>query len=129
MNIGMGMRIGAGGAGFTLGPNLWDGVGVTVGAGWTDNGNGSYTHTTGVDTVNDDIGLVNGGVYEVVFTVSGRSAGTIYVVLGGASNGTIRNTNATFTERFVASTNALAYLQPNTTFNGTVSAISIRKVT
>ena len=113
----------------TLGPELWDGVGVTVGAGWTDNGNGSYTHTTGVDTVNDNIGLVNGGLYEVTYTVAGRSAGTIYAVLGGASNGTTRNTNGTFTERFFAATNALAYFQPNTTFNGTISGISIKRVT
>lgn len=117
---------------WTLGANLWDNIGVTVDAGWTNNGNGSYTRAAGTSAANnvrDTIGLINGGLYRVDYTISGRTAGQFRVDLGGAAGGVLRATNGTFAEIITARTNALAYLTgADTLWDGTVSAISIRQL-
>jgi hypothetical protein len=132
MTIGLSMGLKLGHSRPRLGPNLWDDAGVTLDAGWTANGGGSYTRAGGTaagNTLRDNIGLLNNTLYEVTFTITGRTAGQMRAVLGGAANGTLRNSNGTFTEQITATSNALAYFTgADTTWNGTISAISIRRV-
>lgn len=109
------------------GANLWDDVGVIIGTGWTDLGGGSYQHTPGgADTIRDDIGLVTGATYLTRYTISGRTAGTVGINLGGAGTSTVRSSNGTFEELLVSTVNPLAYFQPDAPFDGTISAVIIR---
>ena len=132
MSIGLSMGLNLARSRPRLGPELWDNTGVTLDAGWTNNGGGSYSRAGGTaagNTMRDNIGLLNNTLYEVTFTVTGRTAGQMRVVLGGAANGTLRATNGTFTEQISATSNALAYFTgADTSWDGTVSAISIRRV-
>lgn len=114
--------------GLELGDELWDGIGVTVGAGWTDNGDGTYTHTSGLDTVSDNIGLQTGRHYKVLVTCTGRTNGNFYVVLGGDSEGPTEVTNGSFEYHIKSGTNSLFYIQPTTDFDGTIEIQSIKEL-
>lgn len=68
----------------------------TKGTGWTiAAGVASASSATGHLTQN--ISVTNGKLYEVTFTISGYSSGTITPILGGTS-GTTRNADGTYTE-------------------------------
>ena len=111
--------------GLVLGSELWSDTSVEIGTGWTQAGN-VYTHTTGLDTVRKNIGLVTGKTYQVTFTVTGRTAGGVAPVLGGSVQGTTVSNNGTFTQTFASGVNALVYFQPDASFVGSVSNISIK---
>jgi hypothetical protein len=111
--------------GLTLGSELWSDAGVTIGTGWTVV-SGVYTHTAGTDTIRKSIGLVTGKTYQVTFTVSGRTTGSIGPVYGGTVNGPTVTANGTYTQRVASGTNALLYFQPSIDFVGSVSGISVK---
>lgn len=108
------------------GPELWTGVGVSVPAGWVDNGAGSYTHSAGVDAISSNIGLVAGVYYRIEFVLSGRTAGGVYPVLGGSADGANETVDGAKVQVFASGVNALLYLQPSNDFVGTISNISVR---
>lgn len=75
----------------------------TKGDGWTiASGTADVDGSQAGDSdLEQDIVVVNGNSYEVIFTVSDFTAGTIIAKVGGAS-GTARSANGTFTETIVA---------------------------
>jgi hypothetical protein len=60
--------------------------------------------------------------YDVTFTVSGRTAGSVTCVLGSQA-GTARSTNATFNESITANGTSFIF-RADADFDGTISAIS-----
>jgi hypothetical protein len=127
---------------------VWDGVGplgdelVTNGGFATDsdwNKNSSWTISGGVATLTTPTGDISltqavtpaaGSVYKVVFTLLGRTAGDLFIRLGGNTNlaGTF-TTNTTHTFYVTAeNTNALLSFIPTANFNGSIDNISVRSI-
>lgn len=72
----------------------------TKGTGWTISG-GTASAATSTDDLSQTITLIEGVDYEVTFTVSGHSAGTLQVEVNGTA-GTTRSGDGTFTETIKA---------------------------
>lgn len=102
----------------------------TWGANWShDQTNLNALHGAG-DTaaLSQDVSALAGYSYKVVFTVSGRTAGSVTVSLGGAT-GAARSTNATFTEYLTASSTAALAFTPTVDFDGAIDSVSVKKLT
>ncbi|MFA6971382.1 MAG: hypothetical protein WC208_08285 [Gallionella sp.] len=67
---------------------------------------------------------VVGRTYTVIWTMSERGAGTVTPSIGGV-NGTVRNSNATFTETIVATTTDPLTFTPTYDFDGKIHTISV----
>ena len=102
----------------------------TCGAGWTISG-GTATHTSTSSTLDQSATLIEGEDYEIKFTVSGRSTGTITPRFGGgtAALGTAISADGTYSETLTAvARNTLAGFQSSVTFNGSLDNVSLRKI-
>ncbi len=111
---------------FSLNPDAdW-----TWGTGWVHDQTAlNALHGAGeILALSQDIGAVIGQVYRVSFTVSGRSAGSITVSLGGAT-GTPRATNDVFTENLTASTTDVLAFTPSIDFDGAIDEVSVKRLT
>ncbi len=64
--------------------------------------------------------------YEVVYTVSGRTAGTVTARLGTQA-GTARSTNATFTETITAN-NVDVVFRGDSSFDGSIDDVTVKQV-
>jgi len=98
----------------------------TKGTGWAiAAGLATKTAGTGSD-LEQDISVTEAQTYTVIFTVSGRTAGTIVAKVAGTS-GTSRSTNATFTENIVAGsgTTPRFELTADSSFDGSVDNVSV----
>lgn len=101
--------------------------------GWTLNANWAYdtnkiTHTAGsAATVvpNPALSVTTGLLYEVTYTITDYTAGTITASIGGVS-GTARSAVGTYTQVITASGNGNLTFTPSTTFVGSISNISVR---
>lgn len=103
----------------------------TKGTGWTV-GSGVATHATGSSSlIQQNITTVTGGIYEVTFTVTAITAGTITPRLIGTTNvsGTARSTAGTFTQTLTANgtTTAFGLVASNTTA-ASVDNVSVKRV-
>lgn len=93
----------------------------TKGANWTISG-GNATHAAGATadlSQNNIIGAAR--TYELTFTVSGRTAGTITPKLGTTA-GTARSTNATFVETIASNGTDLVFT-PTSDFDGNIDDV------
>jgi len=103
----------------------------TKGTGWTIAG-GVATHASGTQSDIEATGssslLTSGKHYMVVFTVSGRTAGTLTAVMktGGESSG--QTTNGTFSVVLAAGTGNFVF-RGTSAFDGSIDDISVREVT
>ena len=90
----------------------------------TDLSVGGYTHTTGsVVALTTSLAAVNGTYYQIAYTITGRTAGTITIAYGGTST-TVSATGATGP---LASSTAVLTITPTTDFDGTV-VLSIKTI-
>jgi hypothetical protein len=99
---------------------------------WTANANWAYASGTVQRTANaspttlqqDNLNLVSKCPYLVTYTISGWSAGTVTVSIGGTA-GTARGANGEFTEIITAgSSNSSIIFTPDATFNGSISHVT-----
>ena len=99
-------------------------------AGWTIAGGvGVATSAAGNNTINQAIsGLVSGRLYEVVYTVSGYSAGGVRVRVGQTAFGITRNANGTYTETIVCAGNTILSFQAQGTTTLNIDNVSVREV-
>jgi hypothetical protein len=100
-----------------------------TGTNWTLAGTnlnvGGYTHTVGsVDPLTTALAAVNGTYYQIAYTITGRTTGSITINYGGAAVGGITATGATGP---LASSTAVLTITPTTDFNGTV-VLSIKTI-
>jgi hypothetical protein len=75
--------------------------------------------------------MVTGKMYQVTFTISNYSAGTIRPLLGsgGGGVGTTRSANGTYTEIIIAGTTASTFfLQVQTTFTGNIDDVIVTQL-
>lgn len=112
----------------------FSGAGSWTGTNWSIS-SGTLLHTTG-STVNavlananlTSLSIVNGRTYLVVFTVAGRTAGTVQMKLGAATS-TAVSTNGTFNYNINAvADNADLIFTPTSTFDGSIDNISIIRI-
>ena len=97
---------------------------TTVGAGWTDNLDGTYTHTPGSTAALVWDALVVGAGNLIKYTVSGRTAGEV-TAYAGTNAGATNNTNAAFRELNNAVTDGTFSFVPDTNFDGTISLVEV----
>ena len=120
--------------------NLWEDDPDTVGTGWTDNGDGSYTcdgTNAAVVVQNVDAGvLADGGNYEIAFDIIAYTAGTFRIALFGPDD---LATSSPYTaigsyvetiniDTTTASAANRLVLQSISSFNGTAANIKIREI-
>jgi hypothetical protein len=102
----------------------------TKGTGWTI-ASGKASKASGTaSTLSQDMTnlLVAGRQYEVVYTVSGRTAGNIQVLCGLSGLGTARSTNATFTETITCAGTLNLYFSADSSFDGDIDTVSVKEV-
>jgi len=105
-------------------------AGVTgTGANWALAGTslnvGGYTHTTGSTTaLTTTLAAVIGTYYQITYTISGRTAGSITIAYGGTSTSGITASGNTGP---LASSTAVLAITPTTDFDGTV-VLSIKSI-
>lgn len=116
-----------------------DFTGWTAGANWSA-ATGAAVHTAGsTATLTQDFAVTSGNIYQVAFTTSGRTAGSITLTAGTATlvvqvvavGVTAIITNGTYDTSFKASsTGNIAFtITPTTDYDGTIDTISIKEVT
>jgi hypothetical protein len=89
----------------------WSGTSYTSG----------YTHTTGSTVaLTSVVSVINGAYYQVIFTISNRTAGTVTVSLGGSLVVFGATVGSTYYINTIS--NAALILTPSTDFNGKVIA-------
>ncbi len=105
-------------------------TGWTVGAGWAISG-GVATHTGGGGTAtlsrSDIVGVV-GQLERLIITISGRTAGTITLGIGGQTSITL-STNAVQTVYLKSTTTGAYTITPTTTFDGSVGVSIVQAQT
>lgn len=110
-----------------LGSELTDATGWTS-TDWTGDYNVGFTHTAGNTTnLSRTMTVSNASYYQITFTITGRTAGSVTVALGYATTTQTYSTNATYgVGHKPVTTNGPLVITPTTDFNGTISAISVK---
>lgn len=108
------------------GDELITSAGWTVTAGWTESPDDTFTHTSGITTLSHSATVVSGTKYRLSWTVTGRTAGSFTVAIGGQSQAT--NT-ATGTLDITASNTSALVITPTTDFDGVISLVSAKALT
>lgn len=108
--------------------------------GWTDSGsNWSYSsgalHTAGAaDTLSQTITVTSGQTYQITFTLSGVTAGSVAIAIGGVpiyldGSQTAFAASLTYNRSFVAGASGSLVFTPTSAFAGTVTGVSVKQVT
>ena len=114
-------------------------------SGWTIGGTGSgwnwdsgkAKHTTGnTDTLYQNISVTNGTTYQVEITISGSTAGSVTLNIGGVyvydyGTTTALNINTTYKKSLVAAgtgSQALT-ITPTSDFNGSIDNVTVKAIT
>jgi hypothetical protein len=85
---------------------------------------GGYTHTVGSTTaLTTSLAAVIGTYYQITYTITGRTAGSITIAYGGTSTGA----SASGASGPLASSTAVLTITPTTDFDGTV-VLSIKSI-
>ncbi len=101
-------------------------TGWTLGTGWAYATNNVAKNADGTGTLSkDSFAAVPGRVYEVAYTISGWTAGTVTASLGGVS-GTARGANGTYADILTASGTAGLAFTPTSTSRFTIDSITVK---
>jgi hypothetical protein len=109
--------------GFTSSASGW-----TLPTGWTYSSNSVSHSSNGTGALTQSVSVVAGERYEVSFTISNLTVGTVVVSLGGVSLG-VYSANGTYTARIVIlATNAISFA-PSNTARLTIDNVSAKLLT
>jgi len=101
------------------------GTGWALASGATNLNVGGYTHTTGpVAALTTALAATNGAYYQIAYTITGRTAGSITIDYGGTSTSSITASSNTGP---LAISTAVLTITPTTDFNGTV-VLSVKTI-
>ena len=111
----------------TLGSELTDATNWTS-PDWTGDYNVGFTHTAGNTTnLSRTMTVANTSYYQIAFTISGRTAGSVTVALGYATTTQTFSANqAHGVGHKPVTTNGPLVFIPTTDFDGKISAISVK---
>ena len=94
--------------------------------GWTGDFANGFTHTTGdVTPLSNSLAAINATLYQLTYTITNRTAGSISITFGGVTDAGITATGAKG-NRTVSTGNLT--ITPTTDFNGTL-VISLKRIT
>lgn len=100
-------------------------TGWTLAAGWTYSSNTVVHDSNGTGTLAEDaFAAIIGHTYEVKYTISDWTVGTVTPSIGGTA-GTAVGANGTYTERIVATTTGGITFTPTNTARLTIDSISV----
>ena len=100
----------------------------TKGTGWTITGDHAVGASGTASDLSQDPGdLVEGEIYQVIWTMSDRSGGTVTCKIG-RTIGTAQDTNATFTEEIVCGATTVIAFTKSADFGGKITNIFVRQV-
>jgi hypothetical protein len=112
----------------TYGSELLTSAGWTVNAGWTESPDDTFAHTGGggTATLTHSATIANATKHQISWTVTGRTAGSFTVSMGGQTLG-----GQTATGSFGPTTTSTAAftITPTTDFDGTLSLTSLKQIT
>ena len=117
--------------GLVLGPELNTGVVFALGAGWTNNGGGSFTATSSSDYIalTCATGLTTGKTYRVTANLTNYSGGTIRIGLDSAYSPYVTPSNGVMSWTFSAGgANSEDLILWGSSFTGTLDNISVREL-
>ena len=109
----------------TYGSELLTSAGWIVNAGWTESLDDVFTHSSGTATLTHSATIANATTYQIEWTMTARTTGSITVSVGGQLFSTITSSGS-----FGPTTTSTAAftITPTTDFNGTVSLVSLKSV-
>ncbi len=112
----------------TYGAELLTSAGWTVGAGWAEAPDDTFTHTGsgGIESLTHSATIANATKYQLTYTITGRNAGTVTITFGGQTTGAV---SASGTFGPTTSSTAAFTITPTTDFNGTLSLVSLKAIT
>lgn len=108
------------------GSELLTSAGWTVNAGWTESPDDVFAHSSGTDTLTHSATITSGYKYQISWTVTGRTAGSFTVAVGGQS---VAGQTATASFGPTATATTAFTITPTTDFNGTISLVSLKRIT
>ena len=101
-------------------------TGWTAAAGWAYDTNNVTHGSNGTGTLAEDaFGAVVGRTYQVTYTISGWTVGSVTPSLGGVT-GTAVSANGTYTERFLATSTAGLAFTPTNTARFTIDTVIVQ---
>lgn len=109
----------------TYGSELLTSAGWTVNTGWTESPDDTFAHSSGTGTLTHSATITNGYKYQISWTIAGRTTGSITIAVGGQS---LASQTATGTWGPTATDTSAFTITPTTTFNGTVSLVSLKQI-
>ena len=104
----------------------------TLGTGWSlGDGIASCDGTQVSNSIMyQDCGIVLGKQYQVIYTVTSYTSGSVLIYLGGTSAGAVsRSASGTYTQQFTAGGNQWVTLMADASFIGSVTNISVQDLT
>ena len=97
-------------------------------AGWTGSWSAGWTHVTGSTTaLSVPLSCATGEMYQLAFAVTGRTAGSFSVALGGQDSGSSKTATGASGIKVVTANGAIV-ITPTTDFGGTI-VLSCKKIT
>lgn len=102
--------------------------GWTVGSGWAYSSNTVIKNSNGTATLSQTNVVSIGLMYELTYTISGWSVGSVTPSIGAVTL-TARSADGTYTERFLASTTAALTFTPTNTARFTIDGVSVKQMT
>lgn len=109
---------------FATDSNWTKGTGITI--------SGGSANFTGVanDNIRQDIGLITGKTYKIVFTVSNYVSGDIDYNVGGNTRQGAIAANGTYTDYVVSDSGSFLYFQADQSsgFTGSIDNVSVKEV-
>lgn len=100
-------------------------AGWTVTAGWTESPDDTFAHASGTTALSHSAVIETAIKYRLSWTVTGRTAGSFAVAIGGQSQAA--NT-ASGTVDFTTTTADAFTITPTTDFDGTISLASVKRI-
>lgn len=107
------------------GSELLTSAGWTVNAGWTESPDDVFVHTSGTGTLTHSASITSGWKLQIAWTITGRTAGSVTIAVGGQS---VAGQTATNTFGPTATATTAFTITPTTDFNGTISAVSLKRI-
>ena len=112
----------------TTGAELLTSAGWTVGAGWAESPDDTFTHSSGTAALSHSATIIASTAYRLTLTVTGCTAGSCTIAVGGQ---TVTGITASSTLTLTATTTGAFTVTPTTDFNGvcTFSLLAVAALT
>ena len=111
----------------TLGSELLTTGGWTVTAGWTESPDDVFTHANGggTTTLSNSASISSATKYQISWTITGRTAGSVAIAVGGQS---LSSQNATGSFGPTTTSTAALTITPTNDFDGALSLVSLKAI-